>query len=108
MFLGIRYNVWHGILVQPVVAVVFVLVWYPLSGYVPAPWLFLLAWVLGMFVAHHLQSWNEARQAIDPKVEARYGSYPGFQDNSRDDWRWFWRGILVSWVLPILIIIQWG
>ena len=105
MFLGIRYNVWHAILVWPVVTTVFGVTWILGRGSMADPWLFLLGLALGVMVAHHLQSWNEARQAIDPRLAERYGSYARFAEDSREDWKWFWRGVLVCWLGPVVEVL---
>ena len=53
-------------------------------------------------LAYMLQSANEAYQSIDKNVGKKYGGYRNFQKNSRADWRWFWKGVLLSWLLPAL------
>jgi hypothetical protein len=109
MFLKISFNKWHGILAIIAVALVFVPCWFffsyllfPVIG-IAGTFLFFL--VMGIMVAHHLQSWNEAKQAIDPKLEEKYTNWENFVDNSKDDWKWFWRGILISWIIPFIFIL---
>ena len=106
---GISNNKWHFILA--VIAVALSFIWMDLSFskiFIPVlgdglTLVFFLA--ISILVAHHLQSWNEAMQAIDPKVVEKYTSYVGFQFNSRDDWKWFWRGIVVSWIIPLIYVV---
>ena len=101
---GIDNDKWHGIIAAVVVALVFVAVFPFLQGAVSQPVAFLLSLAIGIVVAHHLQAWNEARQAISPTIPLEYGSFREFQRNSRNDWRWFWRGILISWLIPLLLV----
>ncbi len=106
MFLGIEYNKWHGILAVIAVFLAFVFFDLIMGGILrtavgPAA-AFLLLMALGILSALFLHNWNEAHQAIDPKLLDKYGSLARFQSDSRDDWKWFWRGILISWLLPIV------
>ena len=110
MLLGIPNNKWHFILSVIAVAITFFIYWYFLSGIlIPAfgeTTTALLGFVFSVQIAHHLQCWNEINQALDPEVEKKYGgSYQAFQKDSKDDFRWFWFGIAVSWVIPLLIIV---
>jgi hypothetical protein len=107
MPLGIPNNKWHFIFSIIAVDLAFYVYWYFLSGLlIPDFGVFvtaLIGFVFGIQVAHHLQSWNEISQALDPQVDKTYGSFERFQKDSRDDFRWFWRGIAVSWVIPLVI-----
>lgn len=109
MFWGIPYNKWHFILTIVAVALSFFLLWYFLSDALIPHWgkwtAALVIYLLSAQIAHHLQSWNEIKQALDPAVEDKYGSFKGFQENSRDDFRWFWRGLAVSWIIPLIIVL---
>jgi len=105
----IPYNKWHLILAVIAVALTFFIFWYFLAEFLvpgigkwPAALIF---YFLSFQIAHHLQSWNEIAQALDPEVETKYGSYEAFQENSRDDFRWFWTGIAVSWIIPLIIVL---
>jgi len=110
MILGITYNRWHLILAIIAVALAFVPGWIfveplltPIIGIAGS---FLVILVQSILIAHHLQSWNEAKQSIDDKLEEKYGSYINFQINSKDDWRNFWIGILLSWIIPLITVIS--
>ena len=104
MYLGISYDKWHGILANLTVGAVTIFSWYLLD--IKNPSLNLIVSVLlGTIIAHHLQSWNESKQAIDPKLVKKYGSLENFQNNSKKDWKYFWYGTLSGWVIPIIIII---
>ncbi|MCB0282807.1 MAG: hypothetical protein H6627_03240 [Calditrichae bacterium] len=109
MFWGIPYNKWHFVLTVVAVALSFFLLWFFLSDLlIPGfgKWTTALAiYFLSFQIAHHLQSWNEIKQALDPEVESKYGSFKGFQENSRDDFKWFWVGISVSWLIPLIIVM---
>ncbi len=98
-FLGIAYDYWHFILAVVVTALFFV-VFYKILGQpgvgMPIGWRFFISVLLGMVFSHHLQSYNEAIQAIDKTVELKYGSWYRFQENSRRDWRLFYKGLLLS------------
>jgi len=99
MFLGIPYNKWHGIISFIVQVVMFVSLafLFPEADQLMGPGLaFLLFQIIAFLIAHHLQSWNEARQAIDPWLPEKYGDYERFQIDSRDDWRYFYLGSMVS------------
>jgi len=103
MFLGISYDKWHGILALLVIGLIFAITLVLIHGIMSPGMEFLTAWLIGFFVAHHLQSWNEARQAIDPMIQFKYGSYEAFQANSLNDWRYFWYGVFLSmFVLGII------
>ena len=109
MFWGIPYNKWHMILTIIAVGLTFFITWYFLSDIMIAgtgKWTTaLIIYLFSIQIAHHLQSWNEINQALDPEVETKYGSFKGFQENSRDDFRWFWTGIAVSWIIPLIITL---
>lgn len=110
MTLGLSNNKWHFILSVIAVALSFFIFWYLLSGtLIPAigkTVTTLLGFAFSVQIAHHLQCWNEINQALDPNVEKTYGDgYQAFQKDSRDDFRWFWFGIAVSWVIPLLIVL---
>jgi len=107
MFLGIPYNKWHMVLAIVAVALSFSGFWIllddillPTIGRIAT---FLILFAFSIQIAHHLQCWNEIKQALDPKVEKEYGNLKGFQENSKDDFKWFWRGISVSWIAPLAI-----
>ncbi|KAA3609735.1 MAG: hypothetical protein D8M58_09185 [Calditrichaeota bacterium] len=110
MTLGIPNNKWHFILSVVAVALSFFIFWYFLSGPL-IPTLgktvtALIGFVFSVQVAHHLQCWNEIKQALNPDVEKIYGDgFLAFQKDSRDDFRWFWFGIAVSWVIPLVIVL---
>jgi hypothetical protein len=110
MKLGIPYNKWHLILAIIAVALSFFLLWYFLSNLlIPGLGTILtgiILYFLSVQIAHHLQCWNEINQALDPQVEEKYGgNYKLFQNDSRNDFSWFWRGILVSWIIPLVIML---
>ena len=114
MFLGISFNKWHMILAIIAVDLSFILLWYFLSDLlIPTLGLMLTAGLFFLFstqFAHHLQCWNEIMQALSPDVENKYKNgdltgFKGFQKDSRDDFRWFWLGISVSWIIPLIIIL---
>jgi len=107
MTLGIPNNKWHFILTVVAVALVFFIFWYFLSDIFISAFgiaaTAIIGFVFAVQIAHHLQCWNEIKQALDPKVEKEYGNLKGFQENSKDDFKWFWRGISVSWIAPLAI-----
>jgi cell division protein FtsX len=110
MFLGIPYNKWHFILSIVAVAFAFFVFWYFLSGLLVPEigkiFSAFLGFAFSVQIAHHLQCWNEIKQALDPAVEEKYGNgYQSFQKDSRDDFRWFWFGISVSWLIPLIIVL---
>ena len=111
MFLGIPYDKWHLVLAIIAVFFSFYLLWIGIADFlIPNLGLWLTALVVYLFsiqIAHHLQCWNEIQQALDPEAEEKYGlGISPFQKNSRDDFRWFWYGISVSWILPLVIILM--
>lgn len=110
MKLGIPHNKWHLIFAIIAVGLAFLIFWNFLSGLLIAEFgTFItgaLILVLSVQIAHHLQCWNEISQANDPNVEEKYGGdYKRFQEDSRDDFAWFWRGIAVSWIIPLIVIL---
>ncbi len=110
MIWGIPKNKWHLILSIVAVAIAFFIFWYFLSGIlIPSigkTTVALLGFALSVQIAHHLQCWNEIWQALDPDVEEKYGGgYKGFQKDSKDDFHWFWIGIAVSWIIPLVIVM---
>lgn len=113
MFLGIPYNKWHFILAVIAVFLSFFILWQIFGSFlilnIGIWWTALLFFIFSVQIAHHLQCWNEIRQALDPGVGEKYGNndltgYQAFQSDSKDDFRWFWRGIAISWVLPLIIV----
>jgi len=110
MTFGIPHNKWHFILSVIAVSLSFFIYWYFLSALlVPAFGKIvtgLIGFLFSVQIAHHLQCGNEVMQALDPDVEKKYGNgYEAFQKDSREDFRWFWFGIAVSWVIPLIIVL---
>ncbi len=110
MTFGISNNKWHFILTIVAVALSFYFFWYFLSALLIASLgkivTVIIGFVFSIQIAHHLQCWNEIKQALDPDVEKIYGDgYRAFQKDSQDDFRWFWFGIAVSWVIPLVIVL---
>ena len=109
MFLGIPYSKWHLVLAIVAVFLAFYLLWIAFADMlIPDLGYWITAIVIYLFsvqIAHHLQCWNEVAQALDPDIEEKYGlGISPFQKNSKDDFRWFWYGIAMSWVFPLVII----
>lgn len=123
MFLKINNDLWHGILAFIIPALLFLVFWemsaivgyfHPGGGaqYIlemakfKFPGLYFLAsWAAGALLAHYLQCWNEIKQALDPNLEAKYGTWDLFVLNSKRDFKYFWRGLLASWILPFIYVV---
>jgi len=109
MFLGIRYDLWHGILAALLFLAVFFTGFFtilPVLTLVIGPgFSILLISLSGIFVALLLQSLNEAVQAIDPEVEKQYGSWQNFQKNSKRDWKYFLMGIITGQILSGIFMV---
>jgi hypothetical protein len=106
MFLGISYDKWHGILAVIAVLIFFLLIYFfiiPCFELSVFPGV-LIAWLSAVAGTHYLQSATEIYQALDRDIEKKYGSYQNFQENSRKDYKWFWLGISVSWIIPIIVV----
>ncbi len=97
-FLGISYDIWHGILAVLVTVLAFIGGWYFLLHFsvLDENGRFFIALLLAMGISHHLQAYNESRQLLDPWVKQKYGSWQAFQANSYRDWRYFYAGWLLS------------
>ena len=54
-----------------------------------------------------LQAINESMQAIDPLVEQKYGTWYGFQHNSKRDWKYCILGLFMGLLLltPLVIVL---
>lgn len=104
MFLGIEYNKWHCILAVIGIVGLFLigflelfLPWYPsLERYGLSALVVALLYFGSVIFAVAVHASYESIQANDPEVVIIYGSWKTFQDNSRDDWRWFMRGVVIS------------
>lgn len=105
MFLGITYNMWHG-LIPMIVHPIVVLVWVLISGFSQST--FLVATYHSLLVLFALQAANEAKQAIDSKLLIKYSSLPAFQSNSREDWKFYFAGQFLGLVWAMIIIKIWG
>ena len=98
-YLGIPFDYWHFILAIAVTLAAFVVMYATLNRPevgMGEGWVFFISVLFGMLISHHLQAYNEARQAIDKTVELKYGSWYRFQQNSIRDWRLFYMGWLLS------------
>lgn len=89
MFLGIRYNQWHGIIAFALTILVF---------FIMQSWA-LAELLASLLICLFLQAMNESLQAIDRNLISKYGSLESFQDDSRADWRW----MLGGWVIGAVI-----
>jgi len=89
-FLGIEYNMWHGVIPAIVMPVVMVL---SVIKFGASQLTFLLAIAALTVFLLMLQGVNESFQSLSKTIFEDYGSYESFQDNSRDDWMWF----LIGW-----------
>ncbi len=109
---GINDDKWHGFLAIIVVAVVFAVLWIFLTPLIPLikgkignGLTFIIYFMFAVGVAHYLQCWNESRQALDAKLLFKYSSYERFIENSHVDFMLFWKGILFSWIIPVLLVL---
>ena len=109
MFLGIRYDHWHGILAALVFEVIFFsgffIILSGLSLVVGPGFALLLINLSAIFMALLLQSLNESIQALDENIEKEYGSWKNFQINSRKDWKFFLMGIIAGQIISGLFTI---
>lgn len=107
--LGLNDDKWHGILAAVITGIIFILVWIsfsrPLIDSVGTAGTFLICLFSGILISHYLQSWYESYQMRDPDLLAKYGSYENFIANSKKDFGFFWRGILISWLVPLVLVL---
>jgi len=101
-FLGIGYDLWHGIF-GALIMVVSIVVCSILIGFTQAG--MLLGVGVGVFVGLLLQSLNESMQAISSTLLKDYGSLKNFQANSRRDWKYWMLGTFVGALIGVLIFI---
>jgi len=98
-FWGLHFNQWHLVLAFIAINATWVILMAVFGGNI---WWQLLYLLVGIAVSHWLQSWNEIRQAYDPFLATKYGSWSHFLVDSQKDWYYYWRGV---WVSPIPMII---
>lgn len=112
--LGINHDKWHGIFAIIAVAIVFSLLWIfviPLTSTTLSDQgdyggiVFVICMLISIAVAHHIQCWYETWQMRDPLCEDIYGAYRYFVINSKKDFRYFWTGIVFSWIIPALVVL---
>lgn len=97
-FLGISYNKWHGILAFIAVCGVSVLAFSLFNSQWPEALGFTSvgAWIVGIIFADWLNVRNEFIQMHAKDTVSIYGSYHDFIWDSKQDTKWFWRGVLIS------------
>ena len=65
-----------------------------------------IAVIYAIFFTLMLQAINESMQAIDPKVESKYGSWQRFQRNSKRDWKVCLLGLFAGLLLLTPLILN--
>ncbi len=116
MFLNIDYDKWHGIIAAVGMVLIFSAMWIPAifgrwvigAGFIEQwgkVWTAIGFMGVAFAIAHWMQCWNESRQARDPHLLDKYKSWEHFVDDSRNDFRWFWRGTVVSLVANMVIFL---
>jgi hypothetical protein len=103
-WLGIKYNLWHGIfgaLIQVVVIVSSY--WWSTANSLQAQMLSAIG--LSTLFNFALQAGNEAFQLKSPNVIKNYGSWENAQANSRDDWKWWLLGTISGTFLGVIIFV---
>ena len=108
MFLGIEYDKWHGILAFAGFVGFFVILFFLFGGFListvggGSAMLSMIA--IAFLLVHHLQAWNEARQAIAGGVTNTYRTWSNFILDSREDWGYFWKGIRYGFVGIVIFL----
>ena len=96
--LGLNDDYYHGIIPFVILMVSIPAIFW--SGYSPVA-LMRLAVVVIMLIT--LQFFNEWKQAVDPHVFEKYGSWEGFQKNSRKDTKLFVIGSFLGLFFGLLV-----
>lgn len=103
-FLGIAYNLWHGIfgaLIQ--VVAIATSYWWLKTDSLQVQFIYAITW--STLINFSLQAGNEAFQFLDRNIVKNYGSLENAQANSKDDWKWWILGWFGGNLLGVAIFI---